>query len=574
VLEYARIARRRAWIIVLTALLAGIGAYLLARRGTPVYQSQAEVLLRGSSSSLNSNQPTPVSLDVTTELRVVRGFQVQQEVKKTLPNAAPIAGASQSSTNSFTVTVDSTNPKLAADSANAYANAYIKVLRTNAVNDVLAASNQIQTNITELQKQIDALGPPTTAPAGKTLVTTDADVQRSALETQLANYRVQYNDLQVSVANLTAGAVVLRPAVRESTPIAPRPLRTALEAAGGGLILGLGLAYLLEYVDDTLRDTETLERLGGGLPVLGVIPTMTGWRDRHRSSVVVTAAPSSPGAEAYRYLRTAVRFLAMDRGISVIQITSPSSRDGKTTTVANLAAALAQVGGQVAVVDLDLRRPRIHEFFGLDNEVGFITVAEGGTSLSAALHKVPGIDGLVVLTSGPVPPNPSELLSSARAGEIIELLRARGWTVILDSPPLLPVTDATVVSTMADATILVTSSGLTKRNEVTRSMEQLAQVRAPVVGTVFNRAPGKRGYYYRYTSAYPASTPPPAPPGGSAPPSPSGRDGKAASPATNGRPPVDATPVKRPRSSRPSKTIPAPRRRVTEPEPTESHPPS
>lgn len=498
-LEYFRIVRRRGWLILLAALIAAAGAYYLAKRGVPVYQATAEVLLR-SSIAPTADQTPPVSVDVDTELRVLRGLAVQQQARTILPHVAPISGASVSSTSSFTVSASSTDPQLAADSANAYANAYIKVRQTDTVNGVLAAREQIQARITAVQHQIDALGPPTTGAKGDSTPSA-SDVQRSALQSQLATYQIQSNELQAQVANLTAGAVVLNPATRPSTPIAPRPFRSALEGAAGGLIIGLGLAFLLEYLDDTLQATEALERLGGGLPVLGIIPTMSSRRERTRPNLVVQSSPSSPAAEAFRYLRTSLTFLSLDRPVSVIHVTSPSSRDGKTTVVANLAVAMAQAGQRVAVVDLDLRRPRIHEFFGLSNDVGFTSVAVGDAPLSAALRPAPGIDGLAVLTAGPHNANPSELLSSKRAEETIAMLRAKGWLLILDSPPLVPVADASVVSARADASVLVTSAGLTKKHEVKRSLEVLTQVRAPLVGTVLNRAGTKRHYYY-YASSY------------------------------------------------------------------------
>ncbi|HEX3426030.1 MAG TPA: polysaccharide biosynthesis tyrosine autokinase [Acidimicrobiales bacterium] len=503
--EYAHVVRRRFWIILATVILAGAGGYLLAKRGTPVYQASAEVLLQGSTTS-DVSGVTQTSVDINTELRILQGLAIQQAVRKTLPDAAPIASATQSSDTSFIVSVDSTNPTLAADSANAYANAYLAQRRSQAVNDLLAAINQIQSKISGLQHQISTLSVPSDA-GSTTQASTAQSAQFSALETELASDQSQYSNLQLQLSGVSAGGIVLRPAFAPTTPIAPRPLRTGAEAAAGGVVLGVGLAFLFEYLDDTLRTADVLERLGRPVPVLGVIPAMAGWRGRSRSTVVVATDPGSAAAEAFRYLRTGVRFAGLDRSVVAIQVTSPSSRDGKTTTVANLAVALAQAGERVAIVDFDLRRPRVNELFGLGNDVGFTSVASGLVRLGDALQTVDGVPRLSVLATGPLPPNPSELLSSARTAEILDILRAQGWLLVVDSPPLLPVTDASIVSRLVDATLLVASIGVTKKNEVRRALEVLRRVKAPLIGTVVNRAPTRRRYYDYSASTYAAADP-------------------------------------------------------------------
>ena len=498
-LEYLGVARRRWWIIAITVLIAAPAAYVIAKRSTPVYQASAEVLLRGSTSGnlIQNNQTTANPVSVDSEMRVVSGYAVRVAVKKSLPNAAPISGTGATSTDSFRVTTRSTDPKLAAASANAYVNAYIDQRRSDALHDLLAATDQLQAKITDLQHQIDALGP--APPTGTTPPASPTSNERTTLQTQQDNYRVTMNDLQLQMSNISPGAVVLSPAGVPSTPVAPRPMRTAAEAGAGGLVLGLALAFLIEYLDNTIKTTEGLQRLTGDLPVLGVIPSVHGWRDRGQPQVVTRRAPRSPVSEAYRSLRTALRFVGLDRPINVIHVTSPASKDGKSTTVANLGVVLAQVGEKVVIVDLDLRRPRMHDFFGVSNKVGFTSVVLGEAPLSSALQEVPGSPGLMILPAGPMPNSPAELLSSSRAAAVVSGLREGGRTVVLDSPPLLPVSDALVVSTMADATLLVSSAGLTKVNELERALELLEQVHAPLVGIVLNRAGSVSHYSYGYS---------------------------------------------------------------------------
>jgi tyrosine-protein kinase len=184
-----------------------------------------------------------------------------------------------------------------------------------------------------------------------------------------------------------------------------------------------------------------------------------------------------------------------------VQITSPSAAEGKTTTLTNLAVALASAGQRVVMVDCDLRRPRLHQFFRLPNEVGFTSVLLGELPLREAVQQV-GKGDIVMLASGPLPPNPSELLSSQRTVQVLAALQAEADVVLIDSPPVLPVTDAAVLSARVDATLLVTRAGTTTRKQLTRSVELLRQVDAPLVGTVFNSVSGSDAYGYAYNYRY------------------------------------------------------------------------
>jgi len=185
-----------------------------------------------------------------------------------------------------------------------------------------------------------------------------------------------------------------------------------------------------------------------------------------------------------------------------IQITSPVAGDGKTTTVANLAVVLARAGQRVTILSCDLRRPRIHEYFGLPNSVGFTSVLLGEVSLSAALQQVPDENGITLVASGPLPPNPSEILSSRRTAEVIKALQTQCDTVLVDCPPVLPVTDAAVLSSQVDGTVVVVNAGVTTGKQLTRSIELLRQVQAPLVGVVLNGEPRDDAYDNRYGYTY------------------------------------------------------------------------
>jgi polysaccharide biosynthesis transport protein len=266
-----------------------------------------------------------------------------------------------------------------------------------------------------------------------------------------------------------------------------------------GLLIGLGAAFLVDYLDNSLRDEEDLAK-STRLPVLAVIPKLKDWKptDVH---VITREQPSSPPAEAYRALRTAVQFLGVDREMKVMQVTSPRPGEGKTTTSTNLAVACARAGQRVVLVDCDLRRPRIHAFFGLPNDKGFTTAMVGATFDEVA-QKVDGEPNLSIISSGPIPPDPSELLSTRTASTFIRKLSQEVDLVVIDSPPVLVVADPLVVSRMVDGVILVVSADKTDRRQAADAADQLAQIEAPVVGTVLNAYDLDSGSVYDYRYSY------------------------------------------------------------------------
>jgi capsular exopolysaccharide synthesis family protein len=238
----------------------------------------------------------------------------------------------------------------------------------------------------------------------------------------------------------------------------------------------------------------------GGVPTLATIPVVEEWKDHKVTLLVSAEEPNSPVAEAYRNLRTSIQFSGLDHPTRLVQFTSPTAADGKTTTLANTAVTLSQAGMRVIVVCCDLRRPRIHEFFGLSNDVGFTSVLVGDVALVEAIQEVPNCPGLHLLASGPKPPNPSELLSSQKARELLESLADLADIVLVDSPPVLPVTDPIVLARFMDAVILVASLGISTHSGVRSALEALGSVEAPLIGAVLNRVPQSEPYsYYRYT---------------------------------------------------------------------------
>lgn len=214
------------------------------------------------------------------------------------------------------------------------------------------------------------------------------------------------------------------------------------------------------------------------------------------SQLVTVAHPRSPVSEAYRQLRTSIQFYSLDRSIQTLLITSASPEDGKSTTVANLAVTFAETGCSVVAVDCDLRRPSLHKMFGLSNEAGLTALILDEKTLNDVLQPT-DVPHLRVLPSGPLPPNPSELLGSQRMERLIESLRSTADVVIFDSPPTISVTDAAVLGAKMDGVLLVVSVGKTKRDHVVRAKQLLARVNAKVLGVVLNNVKFD-GSLYRY----------------------------------------------------------------------------
>lgn len=506
---YLRVLSRRKWLIVLIAgaiLGAGLAVSLST---TPKYRASAELLIAPKrSETLFNGSNTQVAQEtsryVATEIKVLTSEAVRDVAAEKLGFRARVRAYGSAADNVVTVSADSVDPERAAEVVNTYVAAYIDYRRQASVTDSLKAQEVIQRQVDEKQKAIDALNRTVQrAPVPQRAALADSqEDERASLVRQQDLFRNQIDQLQIGAGLNSGEAQLLTPAEVPSEPFDPKPVTAGVLYLLLGLALGVGLAFMLEFLDDSLRTKEDLDAVTGGLPVLGMIPVVRGWRRHGKAYTVTMAAPTSVAAESYRSLRTSIQFLGLDRPIRTLQLTSPAASEGKTTTVANLAAALADAGQRVVIVDCDLRRSRVHEFFGLTNSVGFTSVLLGEVPLSEALYDVPGVDRLQVLAAGPRPPNPSELLSGRRTLEVFTALQSHADIVVIDSPPVLPVSDAVVLAAQVDATLLVTNARKTHRRSLGRAMELLRQVDAPLIGAVLNLASADAAYGYGYGYGY------------------------------------------------------------------------
>lgn len=290
-----------------------------------------------------------------------------------------------------------------------------------------------------------------------------------------------------------ARVVVEQRASIPASPVVPKTARNIAIGLALGVMLGVGLALTRDLLDNTIKSRENLEELTN-TGLVGIIPLD---KERRKCPAISFETDNSPVAEAFRKFRTNLQFLAVDNPPRVIVLTSSMPSEGKSTAAVNIALALAEAENRVVLVDGDMRRPTVAKYLDLVGSVGFSTVLSGAASLDEALQKT-RFPGLTVLTSGIIPPNPSELLGSQSARKLLGDLRAQFDYVIVDSTPLLAVTDAAILAAGADGVLIMARFGSTRREQLAHAVESLESVGAPLMGVVFTMVPPRENAVYGY----------------------------------------------------------------------------
>lgn len=279
-------------------------------------------------------------------------------------------------------------------------------------------------------------------------------------------------------------------------PVRPKKATNIMLSIALAICLGLVMAFLQEYLDDRVNSPEDADR-SAHLPMLGYVPAIP-----DREPTVVTNLPArSHVAEAYRTLRSSIGFAAVDGSLNTLMVTSASKGEGKTVTSLNLAIAMALDGKSVILVDADLRRPNVHKQLRMPQGPGLTDVLVGQAEIESVLNPTE-VSGLRVMTAGPIPPNPAELLNSAPMDRVIEQLREMADVVIFDTAPCIPVSDSIVLSSKVDGVVLVVHAGETKKAALKHTREMLDRARARTLGIVFNKVPQRKGGYYYYYYYY------------------------------------------------------------------------
>ncbi len=488
---YLQILRHRKWWVVSITVLGLAASLAFSLTAHKQYSATAQLLVQPSvnASGLGAAQQPVTQTDVQTELQLVTSAPVQQAVRARLKSTPAVSASQVGQTNVMAITATSGVPSQAALVANLYATAFVQYRQGVASRSLASAEAQLRSQISSIGQQLSSFHGNTTSPEASALLN-----QQAVLKEQLAQ-------MQVSGAVDTGDVALVTPAQAPVSPSSPKPVQDALLGLAAGLALGLGAAFLRDSLDDKLSSKEATEHAGGA-PVLAMTPVVTSWRRQRNPLVVSVAEPTSPAAESYRSLRTSIQFVRQERQLRSVVVTSPGVSEGKTSTLANLGVVFAQAGERVVLVSCDLRRPRIGEFFGVDEQQGLTSVLAGERTVEEALLPVPGFDRLSLLPAGPVPPNPAELLNGARARDVFTRLRDNFDLVLIDSPPVLPVTDAAILSQHADATLLLAAAGQTRRSDLHRAAEKLDQVGAKILGIVLNKVTRQTGRYYGYGYGY------------------------------------------------------------------------
>lgn len=488
--EYLRVVRTRKWVILQALLIVTMTALVASYLQPKTYTSEARVLVseRDAGAAIFgtvvpelSSQPerglqTQVQL---VQLRPLAEDAIRKLNLQTTPDVllSRVNVSSVGQTNIMTIVVADASPTRAADIANTLAQAYVEWSKQSKRESIKAAADEVQARLNTARDQILAIGRKIAA-QGKSDDLSAEMAMATGGYTALAQ---KLEELRVNEQLETGSGQVVSPAIPESAPISPKPLRDGALGLAVGLVFGLSMAFLGEYLDNTIASDEEAEKVYGA-PVLGHIPFVKLEKGEEQHLAIVER-PGSAVAESYRVLRNSLDFINFEHNMKTLLVTSAAPGEGKSTVAANLAASLAQAGAKVAMVSCDFRRPTTEGFFGVPNVVGLADVLLGRNTLKAALQR-PGDKQLVVLTSGKMPPNPSELLGSTKMQELIESLEEWADWVIMDTPPLLAVSDAAAVARWADGVLLISRSGVSTRDTGQKGAEMLAKVGAKVIGVV------------------------------------------------------------------------------------------
>jgi capsular exopolysaccharide synthesis family protein len=382
-------------------------------------------------------------------------------------------------------------------------NSYVGLLSSDRLAKMAIKASGVQLTPAEFTDKIGATGDVNTVLLTATVTSTSRSEAQKLGKAVASSFPKLVDEVENEANGRTAVSldVVSGPIVEE---VPSRALLTLGTWALGGLLLGLVAALLLELRDNAIRSADELQDLDFG-PVLGTVP-----KDANigLAPLLVKADPQSLRAEAFRQLRTNLQFLDVDNPLRLVVVTSALAGEGKSVTAANLGLAMVAANAKVLVIEADLRRPVLSDYFGVERAAGLTDVLAGRADFDSVLQPWGG-DGLVILPSGPLPPNPSELLGSAAMARLLKKLRDRFDMVIIDTPPLLPVTDAAVLATQVDGVVLVVRYGKTSRQQVSTAIQSLRAVGARLLGTVLTMAPASRGGTYAYYQADPSgdSTP-------------------------------------------------------------------
>lgn len=501
--QYLLPLRKWWWLLLIATLVSTLSSFGATFLETPMYQTRAALMI---GQALEQPNPSSGTFGLTQQLALSYvAIGKRQPVRDATMETLGLTWLPQydvyivPNTQLLEIRVIDSDPVRAQAVANTLAQQLVLLSPTE--NDgeqtarqefVMRQLNSLEVKIADTEAEIARLQEEM---AGMISARQIADTQNQigTLESMLITFQGNYASL---LANTSQGAVntlrIVEPAPLPARPISSSRMTTLLLGAAIGFTLAAGAAYLMEYLDNTVKTPEDIGKITD-LPLIGFLGETD--QAEQGESVIVAAEPRSVMAEAFRSLRTNLEFAAVDRPLRTILITGPDPDSGKTTVAANLALSIALSGKRTLLLDADLRRPRIHSLLGLNQGPGLTDIFRDATGVVGAVRLWGPNNELAVISSGAPPPNPAELLASVRMEEILAELRAEADTVVIDSPPFL-VADAAILAAKVDGVVLVVRPGRTTGEAMKAMLEQLERAGARVLGIVVNRIPRHGGSYY------------------------------------------------------------------------------
>ena len=508
--QYILPLRRWWWLLFAATLIAAASSYLATLRQPPIYQTLSTLMI-----GQVITDPNPTGAEFTLSRQLADNYAEianREPVKIATMEALglswlPDYKATALPNGQFIeVVVTDTLPERAQAVANEIARQLILRSPTGSQSDEQDRQAFVQTQLDNLQLQIteteneiqilrEALGGMDSARQ-----IADTQAQITALEAKLADLQGIYSGL---LANTQSGAInsisVIEEAYKPVVPIGPNKMLIILLSATVGLSLAVVAAFVLEYIDDTVKSPEEVEKLTLA-PVIGYLSELD---ITDVGALYAADNPRHPSVEEMRTLRTNLEFAGVDQPLKTILVTSTEMEVGKTSVAANLAIVMSQAEKSVILVDADLRRPNVYNFYGFQNKIGLTDVFRGETALEDVSKKWSGGE-VSVITAGDLPPNPSELLGSKKMSEIMATLGSTADIVIIDGPPFV-VADAPVLASKVDGVLLIIRLSHTRKPAISAMMEQISRSGAKVIGVALNRIPARSIGYYTgnpYYSAY------------------------------------------------------------------------
>ena len=505
--EYVYLFWRWLWLIILGAVIAAAGAYLVSRNRTPLYRATAIILVSEGKADSNEYRSILVGQQLAQSYtKRLTNYEVLEQAVKNLNldiNPGSLKGQMQinllDETQLIALSVTHANPRIAKDLANEIPTVFAERNVNQQLERYSVSKTSLEVELAKLEEELAEAELTFGNESDKLLPNQTAIDQANNIVLQLRDTHSRLLQSYENVRLAEAGGLntihIDEYAREPKSPIGPNVMNNTMLAAAIGALLATGVAFLIEYLDDTVKTPMLIER-GTGLATLGNIEQMT--FTNSSDALVVTMDPRSPAAEAFRHIRTNIQFISVDRKLKSMVITSANMGEGKSTISSNLAIALAQSGKKVILVDADMRRPSLHTLFEVNGGKGLAELIIRGREDPSFLRGTL-VPNLRILPVGKLPPNPAELLGSERMRVVHAWLETQADYVVYDSPPLLAVTDGAVLSQLADTTLLVVSAQ-TRYPAFVTAIKQVASLDSDIAGVIMNKVNmrHKHSYYYYY----------------------------------------------------------------------------